>query len=265
MRARNLKPGFFKNEELSELPPYARLLFAGLWLLADREGRLEDRPKRIKAELFPYETVQVEKLLDGLAAAGFIHRYGQTQPLIWIPTFKAHQNPHKNEKESELPAPGDITKLPEENGTKTELARLIPSSLIPESLYTSVRTVFEYWQKKLGHPDAKLSDDRKGKIVARLREGITPEHLMRAVDGCAASPYHMGDNTNGRRYDSIELIFRNAGKVDEFAAITKPGDKPPDTQARLKRIANAQHQYRAGNEDAARAMVNEDEWAEVVG
>ena len=44
MRTRLLKPGFFMNEELARLPVRARLLFAGLWCLADREGRLEDRP-----------------------------------------------------------------------------------------------------------------------------------------------------------------------------------------------------------------------------
>ena len=64
MRARNLKPGFFKNEDLAELPFEGRLLFAGLWCLADREGRLEDRPKRIKAEIFAFDSVDVDKLLS---------------------------------------------------------------------------------------------------------------------------------------------------------------------------------------------------------
>ena len=49
-RARNIKPGFFLNEELGVLPPLVRILFAGLWCIADRDGRLEDRPKRIKME-----------------------------------------------------------------------------------------------------------------------------------------------------------------------------------------------------------------------
>ena len=53
-RARNIKPGFFKNEFLADLPFETRLLFIGLWTLADREGRLEDRPRKIKMELFAY-------------------------------------------------------------------------------------------------------------------------------------------------------------------------------------------------------------------
>ena len=66
MRARNIKPGFFKNEDLAECSPWARLCFAGLWTLADRDGRLEDRPKRIKAELFAFDAVDVDPLLGEL-------------------------------------------------------------------------------------------------------------------------------------------------------------------------------------------------------
>ena len=42
-RARNIKPGFFKNELLVGLPYEYRLLFIGLWTIADRDGRFEDR------------------------------------------------------------------------------------------------------------------------------------------------------------------------------------------------------------------------------
>lgn len=106
MRMRTLKPGFFKNEELAELQPLARLLFAGLWCMADREGRLEDRPKRIKAELLPYDSSDVAKLLDALASSGFIVRYSvDGHKYIAIPTFRRHQNPHMREPASTMPAP----------------------------------------------------------------------------------------------------------------------------------------------------------------
>ncbi|MCX5689585.1 MAG: phage replication protein, partial [Planctomycetota bacterium] len=76
-RARNIKPGFFKNEELGAIPMGARLLFVGMWTLADREGRLEDRPARIAAEVFPYDreicVSTVSTWIDALA--GFVTRY----------------------------------------------------------------------------------------------------------------------------------------------------------------------------------------------
>ena len=73
-RARNIKPGFFDNEILGELPALTRLLFIGLWCLADREGRLQDRPKRIKKELLGYDDVtadDVDTMLQQLNAVFF--------------------------------------------------------------------------------------------------------------------------------------------------------------------------------------------------
>ncbi len=105
-RARNIKPGFFKNESLAECSLTARLCFAGLWTLADREGRLEDRPKRIKGELFAFDSIEVAPLLDELAAHGFILRYvAGGLPLIQILAFHKHQNPHHREPPSDLPPP----------------------------------------------------------------------------------------------------------------------------------------------------------------
>ena len=104
-RARLLKPGFFTNEDLLELPFEGRLLFAGLWCLADREGRLEDRPKRIKIELFPGDNIDVNALMDALNQRGFIHRYESgSQALVHIRSFGKHQKPHPREAASTLPA-----------------------------------------------------------------------------------------------------------------------------------------------------------------
>ena len=50
-RIRSLKPEFFKDEDLALLPFEARILYSGLWCYADREGRLEDRPKYLKADI----------------------------------------------------------------------------------------------------------------------------------------------------------------------------------------------------------------------
>ena len=107
-RIRSIKPTFFTNEGLGELAPLTRLLFIGLWTLADREGRLEDRPRRIKAELFPYEEgFDVDAALDELAARGFVLRYEVVAAgrLIQVVNFGKHQRPHAREAPSELPGP----------------------------------------------------------------------------------------------------------------------------------------------------------------
>lgn len=111
MRARNIKPSFFKNEALAELPMGTRLLFIGLWGMADREGRLEDRPKRIKIDVFPADDFNVNEALTQLQASGFIKRYEvEGLALIQILNFVKHQRPHGTEKDSELPdADGFLT------------------------------------------------------------------------------------------------------------------------------------------------------------
>lgn len=104
MRSRYIKPGFYMNEQLAECSAFARLLFTGLWCLADREGRLEDRPKRIKAQIFPYDDVDGNELLEELSVQGLIIRYEvDGNRYIEIPTFLKHQAPHKNETASVIP------------------------------------------------------------------------------------------------------------------------------------------------------------------
>lgn len=136
-RSRNIKPGFFKNDVLAECEPLARILFAGLWCEADREGRLEDRPKKIRAECLPYDACDIEFLLDQLANHGFILRYEVGGiPYIQVLAFDKHQNPHKNEAASSIPAPElhrtSTVQVPNSSGA----LRLIPDSLnlIPDSL-----------------------------------------------------------------------------------------------------------------------------------
>lgn len=103
-RARNIKPAIYTNEELADLPVAARWLFVGLWTMADREGRLEDRPKRIKMTIFPADDLDVTPLLDGLNDAGLIVRYGaEGSAYIWIPGFTKHQKPHPREAPSTIP------------------------------------------------------------------------------------------------------------------------------------------------------------------
>jgi hypothetical protein len=105
-RVRLLHPTFFTNEELVRLPPLYRLLFAGLWTLADRQGRLEDRPARIKLQLFPLDDMDVDAGLTALEAAKLISRYGKNgHKCIHVINFTAHQRPHPREAESTLPPP----------------------------------------------------------------------------------------------------------------------------------------------------------------
>lgn len=105
-RSRNIKPGFFTNDNLADIEPIGRLLFIGLWTICDREGRIEDRHRRIKAEVLPYDNCDVDALLQDLAKHGFILRYVVGgEKYIQVLNFTKHQNPHVKESASTIPAP----------------------------------------------------------------------------------------------------------------------------------------------------------------
>ncbi|MBQ0532629.1 hypothetical protein J7S73_21535 [Providencia rettgeri] len=145
-RARNIKPGFFTNDDLAECEPLARILFVGLWTVADREGRLEDKPRKIKAMVLPYDDADCDKLLAQLHGKNFITRYVvDGNEFIQINNWKKHQNPHMKEAASEIPEqvtqPTDIKEAPEKHHTSTvqepEENQTIPAdslNLIPDSL-----------------------------------------------------------------------------------------------------------------------------------
>lgn len=83
-RARNIKPAFFQNPELVELRYEVRLLFIGLWTMADKSGRLEDRPKKIKMELFPADDIDIDSALSDLGASRFVRRYEVVRAKVFI-------------------------------------------------------------------------------------------------------------------------------------------------------------------------------------
>jgi hypothetical protein len=111
-RTRSLKQDFFKDEDLCSLPMECRLFFAGMWCQADREGRLEYRPKRLKVEIMPFDDVDVSAICQKLQNPGIDHRPEKKfiiiyevdgQKYIQLLNFKKHQRPHHLEKPSSIP------------------------------------------------------------------------------------------------------------------------------------------------------------------
>lgn len=204
-RARNIKPGFFKNDLLAEVDPLGRLLFAGLWTIADREGRLEDRPRRIKAEILPYDDCEIDELLNGLHAQGFILRYEvDGEHYIQILNFLKHQKPHPREADSEIPPPpeeGNTEATPRHCLGKTKdmsspadspiphTSSPIPSTHVsrsasvsaPAQLSTNYPPEFEkLWQ---AYPKERRKEKKAAYRAwkARLNAGAKPEQLILAA------------------------------------------------------------------------------------
>lgn len=198
MRARMVKPDFFKHGELfdaeqaSRLP--LRLAYQGLWGAADREGRFRWRPRELKLDILPFDDVDFAQVLNALEQYGFIQsyvvdgkRYGR------IPTLKTHQHFHPREAASDLPAPPAeaMPRLclgPDEEPTEPSpgSAKAVanpPASDTESDTVTESLGVFDrawhFYPKRVGSNPKGLAARA---WQARIREGVTPDDMLEGVE-----------------------------------------------------------------------------------
>lgn len=203
MRSRNIKPGFFVNDELAGLEPLARLLFIGLWCAADREGRLEDRPVRLKATILPYDNCSIESLLKSLEAVGVIIRYEvEKNRYIQVINFEKHQSPHIKERESTIPAPDKHHTSTVQAPDKPDINPPDSGFLIPDS-----RSLI---------PDTGLSDSTVAPKPARKRERKR-DFLFEAVAECWI----------GSRWEGIKLTKAQRGNINSCVQQLRAIDADP--------------------------------------
>lgn len=187
-RIRSLKPGFFRNEYLCALPFQHRLLFQGLWLHADKKGRLEDRPVRLASDIFPFDRqLDVNAMLDELAGADsgnadpFIVRYQvDGRRFIQVCSFTAHQRPHHTEPDSVIPERPESAAAPD-LGAKTQTPDKVRETTVV----------------------AGISQDSKGREGKGVQEG-------KGTDVCAEPP-------SVSTPSAVVLIYPTSGKPQEWA------------------------------------------------
>lgn len=104
-RIRTIKPEFFTSSDIVELSPLTRLFYISLWVEADREGRLEWKPKTLKLRYFPGdEKADFETALTELSESDLINIYEiDGKQYCEIPTFEEHQVINNRESESKIP------------------------------------------------------------------------------------------------------------------------------------------------------------------
>lgn len=109
-RIRTVKPMLFKHEDLFDLEMATgmplRIAFVGLFTVCDREGRFVWKPRTLKTDVLPHDSIDFSRVLDALASCDFIRKYvidGVEYGLI--PTFYKHQVINNKESASELPEP----------------------------------------------------------------------------------------------------------------------------------------------------------------
>lgn len=167
-RIRSIKPDFFLDEKLADLSPTHRLVFVGLWTLADRRGRLEDRPRWIKAQVAPYDDCDIDRVLNDLSGSGFIVRYeAEGKQCIWVVNFEKHQRFSGKEAESE----SDLPSCPEPGKQRGSIGEALGK-----------------------HPGSQEGKGREGKVEEGKGKDLSPaqERLFLEVPSEPANPTDPG-------------------------------------------------------------------------
>jgi len=91
-RIRTIKPEFWTDERIGEVSVSARLLLIGSLNFADDEGGLERSSKQLKAQIFPYDSIDCEPLVLELLRVGlFIEYEVADRKYLHIKGFSKHQ------------------------------------------------------------------------------------------------------------------------------------------------------------------------------
>ena len=79
------------------------------------------------------------------------------------------------------------------------------------------QNLFDLWVKETKREPSRtrLTASRKNLILRRLRDYPASE-LAEAIKGIANSPFHRGSNPQQKRYDTIEVCFRDAAHIEGF-------------------------------------------------
>ena len=101
------------------------------------------------------------------------------------------------------------------------------NSLVDETS-AAARKVFEHWCSTMAKSRAFFDRRRLRTVVARLHDGFSVEQLCKAIDGCRADSWSMGDNDRRTAYNDLSLICRDAAHVEKFMGFADhPPQRPP--------------------------------------
>ena len=83
---------------------------------------------------------------------------------------------------------------------------------------TAVDRVFGHWVYMLHKsPRRTALGPKRRRAIEQMLALYEEETLLLAIEGCAASAWHAGENDRGRAFDDLELILRDEPHVERFA------------------------------------------------
>lgn len=106
------------------------------------------------------------------------------------------------------------------------LSRAKKSAMIPD---VEVAEVWEHWIQVMrsGSKRKPVLDATRRQVIAAAIYDYEVQGCKDAINGCSLSDFHMGRNKSNKRYDSVELIFRDSEHIEKFLDVLDKSQEDP--------------------------------------
>ncbi len=181
------------NEQWVELSDAEKGHLVSIWILAaDKDGTIPDSPKMIQRMAMLDSKPNLSKFIE----LGFLTTTCQ---------------PHGNQEENLCP------QLDAPEKRRVEESRVEKSKdIMSNSFDNEAKSIYDHEWSVMQTGRSAFSPKRKKVIIDRLKEGYTPTDIETAITNCSNTPHNMGQNSNNKKYNDIELICRSPEKLEGF-------------------------------------------------
>lgn len=202
-----IKPEFWQDEKIGQLPILCRLLYIGLWNLSDDYGVAKGSSVWIKGQLFPYDGAEVdvrkvEDALDHLEQSGRIVKFMQNGEEYYdIPKFREHQviNRPSKQRNPSLPADGKRD-VPADDPAKFPLI-----------------VQWNYFATEHKLPLVKAVTDSRKRAIKRCKMGM--DGFMMVLAQAANASFLMGKTERTGPHKNWKMTFDWVIKEDSYTRI----------------------------------------------
>jgi len=256
-----------KDQHYAKLSLRARLLFRGLIDNGDDEGFLYGHPIYLRSEIFPYDDIspeEIEKLLleivnikkdSKMLEIYKVLQGGVEEQYLQLPHWFDYQ------PVPDYPIPSKIANLLIDRdvldskfngGLHQKLCRLYAGRRHRRGKLSVKDRIGEnrigikdrIGEKNIRQQDSILKkikksyeeiferelriwdQSRKNMLIRRLKK-FTEEELIQIQKNVKSSPFHMGENKEGKKYCDFELLYRSDKQVEKYLTL-------PETQKKVQ-------------------------------
>lgn len=252
-RKRMIDPSIWINEDFGTLTNLAKLVFIGLFSMADDEGRGKASPAYIKAVLFPYNddlrVADIEKALSEISSKMSVIFYSCDENKYY--TLTSWNKWQKIDKPSDSSIPAyeednkEIRLLFDEHSTNSR--RVVAPNRIEENRKEKedkrIKIKDIYNKNCPNLPQIQKLTDKREKAIDKFLKEFTEEQFTQICKIANTTDFLIGKNNEGWKAD-FDFLMR----IDKATNILEGKYSGTKGQARQNNNANAEQREYSEND-----------------